>query len=204
MSLPFDLEDVIGVAAAELVKRFLGMWSCLVIGWLLAVVAALGMVLSYQVWSVVTGGGWSGLGGSIDAGDFALGMFFGFFGPLMTSFGVLYGTFLIGLAFYFFKADVPNPYVWGGAIVVVGLSMGVSYHEDFSLLEGVIAGVIWIVEMLGVFFFLKLWQVRKRVEAERHLMTIAQENLMRREEIRQRTGGAVADREFAVGEESCD
>ena len=152
-----------------------------------------------EVWDLLTGGSW---GGSVDlhAGELAFALLLGVFFSLGSSFAPLYAAFMLAMAFYAFKADDPAARVWGGGVGVTGLFTFAVRYESFSLLEGTVTALLWICLLLGVFFFAKWWAVLQRVRAEVHLMGVTVENQRKREEIRQRTGGAVADREFALGD----
>ena len=59
----------------------------------------------------------------------------------------------------------------------------------------------WAVLLLGLFFVARWRLMVLRVRAEIHLMVVANENEARRWELQERTGGAVADREFALGDQ---
>lgn len=200
MALPFDLEDVVGVALADLVRRFLVLWSCLLIG---TVMAGTALMLGGLVEMVL---GWAFHGGSLggvhlpELEEVALGLLFGFFAGLFTSFGMVYGAFLIGMAIYMFRADQPHPYVWASGAGGVGLAvMSVTWAND-EWVNSVVALGFWAVLLLGLFFFARWRLMVLRVRAELHLAAIATENEERRRELQERTGGAVADREFALGD----
>lgn len=201
MALPFDLEDVVGAALAHLLRRFALLWGCLVTGTVLAGASLLmaGMVEAVWDWAIH---GW-GIG-SMDfpeAVELTLGLCFGFFAGLATSFGMFYGAFLIGLVIYFFKAETPHPYVWAAGAGVVALNvMGITWGE-YHWWWSVVAVGFWAVLLLGLFFFARWRLMVLRVRAEIHLMGVAAENEARRRELQERTGGAVADREFALGEQ---
>jgi hypothetical protein len=194
MSMPFDLEDVVGEAVASLVKRFVWLWGCTTLGWLLVVLSFVALELGLEIWDVLTGGGWSSL--SIpDIGDLAFGFLLGVFYPFTSSFAPLYGAFLLGMVLYAFKSDGASPYVWGGAVVVTGLFTYPVAYGGWKWWETTIAVLFWLVCLAGLFFFVKWWRMIQRVKAEIHLMSIAQENQMKREETRERTGGAVGELE---------
>ena len=158
------------------------------------------MTFLWSLWMYFNGGGFT----MIDMPDpmaLIVGLLIGYIFPLFSSWGPLYGAILLGLIIYFFRADAPHLYAWAGGVVVVGIFFFLVFGEDMGLIEGWIIAGLWLVEVAGMFFFLKWWMVRSRVKAEQHLAAVAELNRMKREEIRERTGGAVADREFATGEE---
>lgn len=200
MALPFDLEDVVGVALADLVRRFLALWGCLLIG---TVMAGTALMLGGLVEMVL---GWVFHGGSLggvhlpELEEMALGVLFGFFAGLFTSLGMVYGAFLIGLAIYMFRADAPHPYVWAGGAGGVALGvMSVTWGE-YEWAGSVAALGFWVVLLAGLFFFARWRLMVLRVRAELHLAAVAMENDGRRRELQERTGGAVGDREFALGD----
>ena len=201
MGLPFDLEDVVGVALADLLRRFFALWGCLVVGTVLAGTALMLSGLVEQVWGWAFHG-WS-LGGLDfpEAGELALGLCFGFFLGLATPLGMFYGAFLIGLAIYFFRAQMPHPYVWTGGAGVVALGVLSVTWGEYEWEWSVVAVGFWVVLLLSLFFFAKWRMMALRVRAELHLAAIATGNEERRRDIKERTGGAVADREFALGDQ---
>ena len=200
MALPFDLEDVVGVAVADVLRRCLALWACLMVG---SVMAWTAIVLTGVAGAVLD---WLLHGGSIGAPDLPeaqeviLGLLFGFLAGLFTSFGVFYGCFLIGLAIYMFRADAPHPYVWASGTGVVALGVLSVTWREYDWLFSVVAAVFWVILVVGVFLFAKVRLMASRVQAEQHLAAIATENEEKRRKLRERTGGAVADREFALGD----
>lgn len=204
MAMPFDLEDVVGVAMADLLRRFLALWGCLVVGTVLAGTALMMSGLAEAVWDWAVHGRTFGGMGFPDIGELALGVVFGFFAGLFTSFGMFYGGFLIALAIYFFRADAPHPYAWAGGAGMVALGvMSVTWGDD-EWQWSVVAVGFGVVLLLALFFLAKWRLMALRVRAELHLAAIATENEERRRELQARTGGAVADREFALGDQGED
>lgn len=202
MALPFDLEDVVGAALADLLKRFVALWSCLIAGTVMAGTALIMVGMMEALWYWITRGWSIGGFGFPDPGEFLMGLCFGFFIGLATLFGVFYGAFLIGLAIYFFRADEPHPYVWVIGAGVVALNVTGPAWGELEWLSIIITIVILILMVLGLMFLARIRLMKVRVRAEEHLMGIAVENEERRRETQERTGGAVADREFALGDQA--
>ena len=113
MALPYDLEDVVGTALADVLPAVLhALGVHLVTGTVLAGSALLMAGLAEAVWDRMFQGRPMGGVEFPGAVELVLGVLFGFFAGLATSFGFFYGAFLIGLAIYFYKAEMPHPYVW--------------------------------------------------------------------------------------------
>ncbi len=143
--------------------------------------------------------------------------------PVLSAWGFLYVPFLIGACFYFAKAAGPGMramVVWAaltGFFAVVGrgepswftpswmgVMLGGSAVTDPGKLYAVMIAVglaIWL-GLSGTGWLLAMfWGNRVRMKAEEHLMGIAHENDLKRKEIQERTGGAVGDRDFALGDQ---
>lgn len=200
MALPFDLEDVVGVAVADVLRRFLALWSCLLVGTVMAWTAIVLSAFGEAIWDWLVHGWALGPPDLPEAEEVVLGLLFGFFAGLFTSFGMFYGAFLIGLAIYMFRADAPHPYAWAGGAGVVALGILSVTWGEYHWLHSVAALGFWALLLVGVFFFAKIRVMASRVQAEQHLAAIATENEERRRQLQERTGGAVADREFALGD----
>jgi hypothetical protein len=200
MEFPFDLEDVIGAAMASVVKRMLALASCLLFGWFLVGMAAVFMEAVVWAWEKNSG---SGAYWPYDITDVSWELFFAPFVPIFTSWAALYVPFLIGLAFYYVKADMPSLSVWGGATGVIGLFALFSF-DFYDSWEGWVVLALWLILLAGVFFFLKWWSVLRRVRAEQHLIWVGHENAMRRREECEALDEPVEDRELAMAVETND
>ena len=177
MQFPFDLEDVIGAAMASVVKRMAALVSCLLFGWFLVGMASIFLEAVVWAWEKISG---SGAYWPYDITDLSWELLFAPFMPIFTSWAALYVPFLIGLTFYYVKADLPSLSVWGGATGVIGLFALFSF-EFYDSWEGWVVLALWLVLLAGVFFFLKWWSILRRVRPESHFMWIGAENAMRRQ-----------------------
>ncbi len=216
MPLPFDLEDVVGSALADLLRR-VGMLALVVIG------------------GTMMGGFWGGMGemtvwrmegGSWDP-EYVLGPVIAapllVLRPIVSAWGFLYVPFLIATCLYFAKAADPGMravVAWGAAtgfFAVVGRGepiwftpswmssmMGAPSVADPGKLYAIMIGiglVLWM-GLSGASWFLALfWNGRVRIRSEEHLMGIAAENEVKRKSLKEEIGGAVADRDFALGDQ---
>ena len=216
MPLPFDLEDVVGVAIADLLRR-VGMLALVVIGGTAMGGFAVGMG-EMVAWKL-EGGSWDAeyvLGPVIAAPLMVLR-------PMVSAWGFLYVPCLIAACFYFAKAADPGMravVAWlavTGFFAVVGRGEPVWFRPGWvsamlgappvaepGKLYAIMIGiglVIWAGLSGASWFLAMFWSSRVRLKSEEHLMGIAYENEQKRRELQERTGGAVADREFALGEQ---
>lgn len=219
MSLPFDLEDVIGVALADTLRR---------VAFLMVVVFGGSLVGAFAVhmgefvaWRVETGN-WS-----MEFWEFSLWRTMLIpLRPVFSMWGFLYLPLMVAVAFYFGKAAVPG--IRGAAVFMTlvgffavvgrgepgwfnptyyGIFIGPTVVSDPDKLYRIMmaVGLVMWLGISGSFWFVAIFcERRQRLKAEVHFMGVEFQNRMKREEIARRTGGAVADREYAVGEEPKD
>lgn len=201
MALPYDLEDVVGTSLAFVLRRFAMLWGCLMTGTVMAGAALMMAALVEAAWGSVFGGGGLDSMEFPGAVELMLGLCFGFFAGLASSLGVFYGAFLLGLTAYYFRAEIPHPYVWAGGGAVVALNVMTAAWGGLDWWWCAVALVFWLVLLLGLLFIAKWRLMAERMGAEIHFMGVAGENEIRRWEMSERTGGAVADREYALGDQ---
>lgn len=175
MKLPFDIEDIIGVALADILKRALGFFGSLLLGAVLAAISV-GVI-------------------ALDPGSILAAPVFLLL-PVFSSWGILYLPLVLGIVVYWIKADSPGLRgltVAGGLVMIlVILSFPDLDWERWAAL-GVGLGSAGALVWLGWW-----WQQKQRAEAEEHLRIIAIENEQRRQEARERFGTDVADGDYAV------
>ena len=189
MPLPFDLEDIVGVALADILRR---------VGMIAACVLGAPFLVAFSVASV-----------------YALGdLDFGYFGemllaapllfllPVMSVWGILYVPTLIAACFYFTKSESPaaRAYVVFTAILAALILCAADEWE-----WGLIFVVLIIAGVLGsILWFARWWENKQRVEGEQHFMALTIENEQRRQAMRDKFGIDVADRDFVVDESPDD
>ena len=202
MNLPFDLEDLLGVAVADALKRFLALWSCATIGWVMVPIALILFELGEGVVAVITGSG--SLGGVVPAIEpvaVLFGLLVGFFSPVLSWAGPLYLPYLIWMAVYFFRSEEWSLRSWKW--IALGVSGGTVFAffswEQPALLEAAVFLAIWAGVAGAFLFFVRLQEARLRKKAEEHFIAIAAENEARRRELAEKFGTDIAGREFAVG-----
>ena len=175
VKLPLDLEDIVGVAFADVLKRAFGFVASLLGGSLMAAMAVGAiemepMSVLYAPWLLLV--------------------------PVFTSWGIIYLPLVLGVGVYWIKSDAPG---LTGLTVCAGLLMLVillSFPELGTMrwaALGMGLGCVGAIGWLGWW-----WRQRQRVEAEVHLAAIGLENEARRQEIRERFGTDVADGDYAV------
>lgn len=215
MSLPFDLEDVVVVALADTLRRA-GMLVFSILGG--AFLANLGVLVGEAIAWRVENGAWG-----LDFMELSPWSVFTIpLRPLGSAWGILYVPCLVAAGFYFVRATAPG--IRSVAVFVtltgffavvargepdwftpswMGFVLGGTVVADPGKLKVIIVSVglvLWVGMSGSFWFFAIFWERRNRRLAESHLLGIAHENELKREEIRLRTGGAVADRDFAVGD----
>lgn len=218
MALPFDLEDVLGVALADVLRRVGMLMAAVFVGTLLGGAAVLaGELVAWRV----ENGTWD-----LDVWDWTLSELMLLpLRPVTSTWGMLYVPMLIGMGFYFTRAASPGPQSLAMCITLVGfcavvgrgepgwfspswfgLALGASVSDPgklYAIMIGV--GLFLWLGMSGSFWFFSLfWERRQRAKAAQHLVAIAHENEAKRRRIQEETGGAVADREFALGQDPGD
>lgn len=186
MPLPFDLEDVVGVAKADVLRRAGLIFGCILgTSFLICLSAGLVAAVAYLDPSEL----WEALGAAI----------YLFLIPVIGGWGILYVPTLVAAGFYFVKAESPSLRGFVifsailGVLMVLGLG-GLGWDALVILLvfSGFLGGIWW----LGLW-----WRNRQRILGEQHLMEVAIENQQRREAMREAFGTDVADRDYAVDEE---
>lgn len=185
MGLPFDLEDIVGVAIADMLRR-----AGMIVGCIVGAAALTG--LSFGVLGMI---------GHLDPGALLAGLAAAMplvILPAVTAWGILYLPLVIAIGFYFVKADAPSLRAF---LVFMGLTvilMVLAVDDDpFRFLAlPVVAGFMGAIGWLG-------WLLAKKREAEGeiHLAGVAIENEMRRQQMRDEQGIVVADRGFVIDEE---
>lgn len=142
--------------------------------------------------------------------------------PFGSGWGVLYVPFLVGLLFFWIRAEEPGLLAWAVGTGVLALVYVLAAGDPewfspslwgFSLGGGVadpghlriifkgVAVFVWLGCGAGLVFLSLMLRQRRRAQAEEHLFGVTIENEQRRQEMREKHGTAVADREFAVEEE---
>lgn len=207
MALPFDLEDVVGVALADVLRRAAMIIGCVAGG---SVLVAFSLGLGELV---VDGSFDSRL--FIDANWRALWLFLG---PLSSGWAILYVPAVLAAGFYFVKAESPSALWFCVFLTLVSVLMllgapwpswfvgnwwtgpGVSDPDRAAMIwKGV--GMAHLVGVLGALFWLaRWWENRQRVSEEVHFMAVRVENEQRRQQIRDTHGTDVAGGDFARDE----
>lgn len=175
MKLPFDIEDIIGVALWDILKRAMGFFASLLLG---AVLAAFSV-------------------GVVEMEPAAILMApFLLLVPVVSSWGFLYLPLVLGIGVFWIKADSPGvrglTVAAGLVMVLLVLSMPGLRWERWAAL-GVGMGAVGAIGWLAWW-----WQKRQEAEAAEHLLGIAIENEQRRQKFREEFGTDVADGEYAV------
>lgn len=186
MGLPFDLEDIVGAALADVLRRA-GLIIASILGSSFLVCLSAGIVVA--VVDFQPSALW----------EFLPGALFLFLLPVVTGWAVLYVPTLVAAGFYFVKAESPTLRGFVIFCGILGVLMVVA-PGDFDL---VTAGIVLVYAgFLGGLWWLGLWwSNRQAVLGEQHLMEVAIENQQRREAMRREFGTAVADRDYVVEEE---
>lgn len=215
MGLPIGLDEVFGVAVADVLRR-----AGLIIGCVLGAMLVAGVGLGAgeitaalvefrsigsEVWN------------SVGARFLWLGL-----APLGSGWGILYVPFMVGMWIYFVRADAPSVRAFsicvGGLALLLVLSAGdphwfspsawwrpaapgVSNPDASRLILKSVALVAWLGCAGGIAFFALMLERRARAKAEVHLMGVTIENELRRQELREQHGIVIADRDYAVEEE---
>lgn len=211
MPLPFDLEDIVGVALADVLRRAAMVIGCVVGASFLA-------ALSLGLGEVVADGG-------VDVSRMpgALGrMLWLFLAPFMSAWAILYLPVLVALGFYCVKADAPDGRIYAVflfllAILIVlsaprpdwfspswfGMSIGGGVAEpDKAALIWRSVGSVGVAGCSAGLFWLA-WILRQRslVASEEHFVGVAIENQQRREVMREEFGTDIPDRDYVVDDE---
>lgn len=181
MGLPFDIEDVFGVALADVLRRSFGFVAVVLGGVLLAACS---------------------LGAAEVVMDFDFGAFSDwleespwlFLAPVFSGWGVLALPLVIGSGLYCKFAETPHPGVLSGLAGAVALlvlfsveDLGIERWVAVVLATGTVGSFVW---------FFRLWGQVRRSDAETHLMGVAIENEMRRQRMRDEVGVVVADADY--------
>lgn len=211
MPLPFDLEDVVGVALADGLRRAAMLIGCVAAASFLA-------ALSLGLGEVVADGGFdmNRMPGAMAR------MLWLFLAPFTSAWAVLYLPVLVALGFYAVKADAPDGRVGAVFLFLLGLLIVLSAPPPdwfspswfgMSIGGGVAdpdkAEAIWRTAggvgvagcSAGIFWLAWVLRQRSRVASEEHLVGVAIENQRRREIMREEFGTDIADRDYVVDEE---
>jgi|GEM_PF-4840901 len=185
MGLPFDLEDIVGVALADVLRR-----AGMIVGCIGGAAAFTG--LSFGVLAMID---------DLDPGALLEGIAAALplvIVPGVTAWGILYLPLLIAIGFYFAKADAPSLKAFLVFMALAVILMVLAADDDpFRFLAlPVAAGFMGAIGWLG-------WLLSKKREAEGeiHLAGVAIENEQRRQRMRDEQGIVVAEREFVIDEE---
>ncbi|MEM1084864.1 MAG: hypothetical protein AAGI48_12200 [Verrucomicrobiota bacterium] len=207
MALPFDLEDIVGVALADVLRRA---------GMIVAVVYGASLTASLGLSGGAVIAGWVEFG-SFDPDHAELGpwsLLFSPLSPIFSAWGILYIPVLIGVGFYCVRSESPNLRILvvgaglAGLLCVLGapdpdwfqptwygmpLGGAVSDPDKLRLIMKSI-GFVVVLGCAGASWFLALFlDQRARAEAESHLVGVTLENEQRRMELRERFGTDIAD-----------
>lgn len=179
MSLPFDLEDVFGVAVVDLLKRSLTLVASLYWGWMQAILAFLLTGICHDLVQ-----GWFSferLGDYLAEEDFAYGLILGWLAPVFTSWILFYLVSLLCFLFYLFKSECSMrwAFVTGVSIVGVFTLLAMEVYEDWW---GLLTLAFWLAILGAVVFLATIWGNRIRQNAEMHLLAVAAENERKRVE----------------------
>jgi hypothetical protein len=207
MGLPFDLEDIVGVALADVLRR-----AGLIIG----------CVGGASFLSAVSLGlGEMAADGSFDLevfGDAMWRAFWLFLSPLTSAWGILYAPMVLAAGFYFVKAEFPTGFWFGvflslSSFLIVFSAPWPSWFVGTWWTGGGVAdperaAMIWrgvaaahLTGVLGAFFWLaRWWDNKRRIDEEQHFVSVTIENEHRRQQIRDTFGTDVADADFARDE----
>lgn len=209
MNLPFDLEDVIGVALADLLRR-VGLIVASVAGasWLAALGLTVGELLVAR-----------SLDSELVAGALGRGLWL-FLAPLLTGWAVLYVPLVLAGAIYFTKADDIDPRVFVAALFLIAAFICISASPPWWFSPSWLmafssappppsnpaaAALIWrgiglgiVTGSCGCFAWLAwIWRQRQEAAQARHLIELTAENERRRNEFRETLGTEIADSDFA-------
>lgn len=207
MPLPFDLEDIVGVALADVLRRA---------GLIITCVAG-----SSFFAAVSLGLGEMAVDGSMDFGLLADAVgrcLWLFLAPATSGWGILYAPAVLAAGFYFVKAEELRAFWFCVFFTVVSLLILLSapwpdwFLGSWWTGPGVAdpdrAALIWrgvgaanLVGMAGALFWLaRWWDNKRRVNEEAHLMAVTVENEERRRQIRETFGTDVAEADYARDE----
>ena len=207
MGLPFDLEDVVGYAIADMLRR-VGMILAVVYGGCL--IATLGLSFGNVV------AGWFEYG-SVKFGLMEPELWLTVFAPVLpfiSAWGVLYVPLVLGIGFYCVKSDAPNFKVLAIGAIAVGcmlvlaapdpdwfnptwygmpLGTGVADPDKLRLARRLSAFPL-VLGCGGAFWFLAVFLERRAAAmAESHLMGVTILNEERRGELRDKFGIEIAE-----------
>ncbi len=186
MSLPFDLEDVVGVAIADMLRR-VGLIVASVLGTSFLVCLSAGLV------AAVAGLNPTALWDALPAAVYLFLM------PVITAWGILYVPALIAVGFYFVKADSPTMRAFLISSATLGVLMMLALG-DFDWRGGVV--LLVFSGFLGGLWWLGLWwRNRQAILGEQHFLGVAIENQQRRDAMREEFGTDIPDRDYVVEEE---
>lgn len=193
MQLPFDFEDIVGVALADVLRRAGAIAATIFAALALAVVS---LAAADLVDSVITRG-FRGFGfPEVDHPGWI------FLSPFLSGWGALYVPFLVGLLIFWTKADQPGLRAWSIGVAALSLlylaSVWVWHEKDAAFI--VPATVIWAGCGGAMVFFSIILDQRRRARAEEHLLGVTIENEQRRQRLRDEQGIVVAGSEYLADE----
>lgn len=206
--LPFDIEDIVGVALADGLRRA-GLIVACVAG--ASGLSALGLAVGEIV-----------VAKSLEPGLLAAAFgraFWLFLAPLLTGWAVLYVPLVLASGFYFVKAEAPDARVFVAALFLISgiicLSAAPPGWFEPSWMSALSAApappsdpqraaLVWrsvgffaVAGCCGCFGWLAVvWRQRRRAAEEAHLAEVMTENERRRIELRQSHGTEIADGDF--------
>ena len=178
MSLPFDPEEIFGVAAVDVVRRVACFIGCI------AGASGLGALAL-------------GLGEAVidldpsDVGDWLELSYFLFLAPFISPWVVLYFPAVLASAYVFFtkQSALLRPFLVFLAVESLLIVLAASKYEWECLASVVMwAGCIGAMVWLGL-----ILEQRWRVQAERHLIGVTVENQIRRGELCAKFGTEIRD-----------
>ena len=188
--MSFDLEDVVGYALADALRRGALIFGCLLGAPLLT---SFGLAAANAV-------------GNLSLRWFGEAVWNGWLWALVISvtsmWGALYISTALAVIFFLAKAEA----VTAKAFVILLSLLCLLILLAFDRIDSETLGAILIMTgLLGSFLWLAKWWDQKRIVAgEVHLIGVAIENERRRIELREIHGTDIADGEFASAENSPD
>lgn len=207
MGLPFDLEDVVGYAIADLLRR-VGVILGVVYGGCL--VATLGLAIGSLAAGLVEYGSLNFK--YIEVGKWTL--VFAPVIPVISAWGIIYVPLVLGVGFYCVKSEAANLMVLAGCTATIGvlhvlaapdpnwfnptwygmpLGGGASDPDKLRLVR-MGSALPLVLGCGGAFwFFATILQRRSAAFAESHLMGVTVQNEQRRGELRDKFGIEIAD-----------
>ncbi len=189
MQLPIDIEDIIGVALADVLRRAGAIAATVFAALALTLVA----LAAADLVEGVVSRGLAGFGfPDVDHPAWI------FLAPFLSGWGALYVPFLVGLLIFWTRADQPGLRAWAIGVAALSLLYLASVWVWREKAAGFIvaAAVVWAGCNGALVFFSVLLDERRRVRAEEHLLGVTIENEQRRQRFRDEQGIVVAGSEY--------